>query len=243
MNAARPLAATLVAALVLASSSRARAQTYAPPPPPVVHAPAPSATPPPQYFYARPLVPLALEGDAPGMKYEVVGPKGDDHVYARCVAPCRLELPAGSYRVRVDGDDIPTKQQAVALEGATRVYSKAGSSSAKNGGLALAISGTSVAGIGLAVALVASMSAGCGWGDGGCSDSPSQRKRQDEARSTAGIALAVAGVGALLGTVGWITFASNRTKMSVEGAYAGPSVSFGVAPTLGGASFALTGTF
>jgi hypothetical protein len=234
----RPIAATLVAAFVLASTARAQVPNYAPPPPPIVYAPSPY--PPPQPFYYAPPVPLRLEGDAPGMQYEVLGPKGDDRVFGRCTAPCTLQLAAGTYRVRVQGESIPSKQQSVVLEGSTRVYSEAGSSSGKTGGLVLAITGTALAGIGLAVAVLASMEGSCSMSE--CGSSASAQRRRDEANTTAGTALVVAGVGALLGTVGWITFASNRTKMHV-GDSRGPGFSLGAAPTSGGASFGIVGTF
>ena len=259
MTFSRALSATLAAAVVFASLPRAFAQTatheaptYAPPPPPIVYAPAngaPQPYPPYApypYAYAAPeLIPLTLDGDSPGMHYVVKTTRRDDPFVQRCTAPCRLELPRGSYRVEVEGDSIPSRSTTVILDGNTHVYSQAGSKSAKNTGLAVAISGTSVAGIGLIVALVNAMSVHCsGFGD--CDpDAPQSQSKRDEdaaARSRANVALAVAGVGALVGTIGWLTFAANRTKMTVDGP-ARPTFAFGVTPTVGGAALGFGGTF
>ncbi|GAC1394257.1 MAG: hypothetical protein NVSMB47_02960 [Polyangiales bacterium] len=244
MHPHRPLATALAAVLVLASATPARAQTVSAQPPlrpNALAAPTGYGSLPLVYV---PLVPLWLESDEEGSTYEVLGARGDDRIYGRCFSPCRLELPVGAYRVRSESMTAPSKERTLLLGGPTRVYSEAGSKSGRAGGLALAIVGTAFAGGGLIVALGARMSTTC-WIEcgGGGSNSASRQREVDDARTTANVALVVAGVGALVGTIGWVTFASSSTKIHVESGHGAQRFSFGVAPLLGGATLGLTGTF
>jgi hypothetical protein len=149
-----------------------------------------------------------------------------------CQAPCTLWLPRGKYRVRVESEGVPRKTRKIDLFGATRVYSQAGNSSRRWTGLTLGITGSAVAAIGLAVVLLGDP---CNTAE--CSDS---EKNQDH---HTGVALAVAGIGAVVGTIGWIMFAGTGTKMQVQGEGA-PALKFGIAPLPGGGgTFGLSGQF
>jgi hypothetical protein len=175
------------------------------------------------------LVPLYLHGDSDGLQYELRSSYGI--VVARCTSPCVVMVRSVSYRVHVDGPKIPARTIAIEVEGPTQVYTKTGWQPWNTIGLVTAVVGTVAA----PLALVAGFSTERYLES---DDRPTRESKQKDGRAWfyTGAALAVIGIS------GWIVFAATRTKME-DAPVRAPVVSWGVAPTDRGGSFALRVSF
>lgn len=149
-------------------------------------------------------VPLTLHADRPGVVHKITSASGAIAPFT-CVGDCTVWLPRGRYRVDVDGD-LPRAHRVLDVLGASRIDTEAGSSSERTTGLVLGITGSAAAGVGLALLLLTGM-------EGALSEGSKQGA--PERQRDGWIALGVFGGGALLSTVGWLTFAGARTKMEV----------------------------
>jgi hypothetical protein len=239
----------LVAASLVAAPLSVAAQTLGPPPnlPPPGPYPPPSPYPPSPVVVAPPPAPpeqrwmLRLESDTPGTEYRVFAGRREKVPWFQCMAPCSAEVPRGEYRFEATSSEMSDGSIVAAVAGPTRVTTEGGSRSAKSSGLVLGITGSAVAAIGLVGLLVESIPR-CRYDVyGGCNEDPSHEDDRRKGMLAFGV---VAAVGAVLATVGWVEFASNRTHMATQTiAPPPPTTTVGVAPTHNGAVIGASGFF
>jgi hypothetical protein len=228
----------LLATSIVAGPLSAAAQ-YAPAPYP--NAPPPVTMPPPPA--PQPRVGVRFESDTPQTEYRVYAGRHEKVPWFQCTAPCSAEVPPGEYRFETTGPDLADGSVVANVSSPTRVSTQGGSKSAKSGGLVLGIVGSAITAIGLVGLLIEATYRSCGYFDayGRCQDDPSTTDSRHKGEIAFGV---VAGVGAVLATIGWIEFASNRTHMDTQTfAPPPPTTTVGVAPTTNGAVIGAMGAF
>lgn len=185
-------------------------------------------------------VPLELRADRDDVSYELFSESDRRTVIHRCVNPCTVNLAPGLYRVRASGD-LVRKTERLIIGGPTRVNFEGSSPTLHWGGLAVGAAGSATAiGSLLAAAWVECSPLGCR------QESPEEKRDRQATQRTL---LYVAGVGAVVGTVGWVLFATTGTSVTVDrggspaASGARSFVSLGAVPDRGGLSLQLFGAF
>lgn len=166
---------------------------------------------------------------------------GNHREIGRCVGRCVVRVPRGEYELHVDGEEVSSKRFHLDAQGRTLVFVDPGDARTRWTGAALAITGGAAILIGLGGAVVTGL--GC-MGDS-CHDYGEPNYSGPDPSKEGRPYLIVAGVGAVATLTGLILYAAGATGVEVRPAAAAPPVrlSFGIAPTRGGAFGALGLTF
>jgi hypothetical protein len=239
MKALRSLLLISTLALpLIAATARAQETT----PGPMQPAPLPYAP------YVDPTVSLELTGNEPITVSVYFEAQKDERPIFRCQTPCRVRLYPSTYRFHLRGG--PDKVEAdtvVDVDRPQRLTFTLPAQADKTEGLAVAITGTALIPAGAIVAMASALS-------NACFDCEYSAHRDQSTPAGVYVGLTMLAVGAVLTPVGWVTFARNR-KPHYESAAPGEArarpkrspeptpVGFGVAPTKGGASAGIWGTF
>jgi hypothetical protein len=219
----------LVATSIVVAPLSAIAQTMMMPPP------IPAPPPPAAHVGVR------LESDRPSTEYRVFAGRREKAPWFQCMAPCQAEVPPGEYRFETTGPDMADGSVVAVIAASTRVSAEGGSKSAKSSGLVIGIVGSAITAVGLLGVVIESIPK-CNYDFyGNCNEDPSHENDRHKGMIAFGI---VAGVGALLATVGWVEFASNRTHMSTQTfAPPPPTTTVGIVPAKNGAVIGAAGFF
>jgi hypothetical protein len=236
-----------LALFLIPATAKAEDATRATPPAPLPQAPTPYA---PYAPYRDPAVFLELAAHEPITVTVYFAEGNDERPLFSCQTPCRVRIYPGKYRFHVRGG--PEKIEAdsvVDVERSQRLTFSLPKQSDKTAGLVMAITGTALIPTGLAVAWAGAMASAC-W------DCEAGTHNDQSTSAAVYVGLGMMAVGAILTPVGWISFAQNR-KPHYENGSPGEArarskrrsdpaparVGFGVAPTKGGATAAVWGSF
>lgn len=156
---------------------------------------------------------LTLRSREPDLVYSVHLPESEAAL-AACDGDCRMEMPAGRYRIQVTGSpdsDVHQSSQFVTVTHDTTLDVDPARRSRRTSGLAMGITGTALLPVGFTVLLLGLV--GEAFDDGFCPVSEpdcAEQSGSDPVNAAVWVGLGMVGAGTVLTPVGWVRFARNR---------------------------------
>ena len=148
--------------------------------------------------------PVTVYSEEPGLSYQLRDAQTGQLMLV-CSQPCQTAVPAGRYRVIVEGPDDTPRERVVRIEGASEIGVSGTSGQSRSAGLILGIAGAASAAVGMVLVMPTLVASSMCHGE--C--------REDSSVPRAGLALLLAG--GIATPVGWSLFARNhRPRVEVR---------------------------